>query len=112
MWKKFWFLVCGNVCLSLVLFAQQGRVVGTVSESGATETIIGVNVMAEGENAGTNTDFAGDYVLGLNPGTYTITYSFLGFQTQAMEGVVVMSGEANQVDVTMEDIQEDRMTVV
>src|SRR3546814_8744390 len=88
MWKKFWFLVCGNVCLSLVLFAQQGRVVGTVSESGATETIIGVNVMAEGENAGTNTEFEGDYVLGLNPGTYTITYSFLGFQTNATEGVV------------------------
>src|SRR3546814_14522231 len=87
MCKKFWFLVCGNVCLSLVLFAQQGRVVGTVSESGATETIIGVNVMAEGENAGTNTDFEGDYVLGLNPGTYTITYSFLGFQTKAIEGV-------------------------
>src|SRR3546814_170536 len=112
MWKKFWFLVCGNVCLSLVLFAQQGRVVGTVSESGATETIIGVNVMDEGENAGTNTDFEGDYVLGLNPGTYTITYSFLGFQTKAIEGVVVKSGEATQVDVTMEASQDILAAVV
>src|SRR3546814_4457343 len=85
---------------------------GTVSESGATETIIGVNVMAEGENAGTNTDFEGDYVLGLNPGTYTITYSFLGFQTKAIEGVVVKSGEATQVDVTMEASQDILAAVV
>lgn len=111
MWKKFWLFVVGNVCVSLAVFAQQGRVVGTVSENGTTETLIGVNVMAEGATVGTNTDFEGDYVLELNPGTYTIVYSFLGFQTKAIEDVTVKAGEATRVDVSL-DVSQDLLAAV
>lgn len=106
MLKKFWFLFLGNMCFALTLFAQQGRVLGTVSEGGTTETLIGVSVTVKDSNIGTNTDFEGDYTLELSPGTYTLVYSFMGFQTKEIEGVVVETGEAARVDVSM-DMSQD-----
>lgn len=111
MLKKFWLLVFANMCFSLMLFAQQGRVVGTVTENGATETLIGVSVVVKGATIGTSTDFEGDYTLELSPGTYTIVYSYIGFQTKEIEGVVIKAGEATHVDVAM-DISQDMLAEV
>lgn len=112
MGKKFWFLLLGNACYAMALFAQQGgRLVGTVSGSGGNETLIGVNVTVEASDIGTNTDFEGDYTLELTPGTYTVVYSFLGFQTKAIEDVIVRAGAATRVDINME-ISQDLLAAV
>lgn len=109
--KKIGFLLIANMCMAFSLLAQQGRVLGTVSEAGTTETLIGVSVTVKDSDRGTNTDFEGDYVLELNPGEYTLVYSYMGFQTKEVEGVVVRPGEAVRVDVSM-DISQDVLAEV
>lgn len=95
-----------------MLVAQQGRVVGTVTESGTTETLIGVNVTVKEASVGTNTDFEGDYTLELSPGTYTVVFSFLGFQTREIEEVVVKAEDAVHLDVDLGQSQDMLAEVV
>ncbi|MBK1441795.1 TonB-dependent receptor [Parapedobacter sp. ISTM3] len=101
MLKRILFLLFGNVCLSSMLFAQQGRIVGTVSESGTTENLSGVSVAVKGSTIGVATDFEGDYSLELAPGIYTIVYSFIGYETKEVESVEVKAGDVVHLDVAM-----------
>ncbi|MGK6351057.1 TonB-dependent receptor domain-containing protein [Parapedobacter sp. DT-150] len=102
MLKKFWLLFAGNICFSVILFAQQGQLVGTVSEGGTGEKLSSVTVAVKNSSIGARTDFEGDYALELNPGTYTLVYSFIGYQTQEIEAVEIKAGEATHLDIVLE----------
>ncbi|MEX2478977.1 MAG: TonB-dependent receptor [Gracilimonas sp.] len=60
----------------------QSTIRGTVTEAGSEEPIIGANLILIGTNQGNATDLNGDYVIrGVQPGTYTIRVSSVGFVT-------------------------------
>ena len=46
-------------------------------------------------------DFDGKYSLDLEPGEYTLTFSFVGYQTIEVSEVLIKSDEVEQVDVTL-----------
>ncbi|RMD75019.1 MAG: TonB-dependent receptor, partial [Bacteroidetes bacterium] len=51
---------------------------------------------------GTETDLDGNYSIGnIDPGTYEVEVSYLGYPTQRITGVVVYNGKANRLDITM-----------
>jgi Ca-activated chloride channel family protein len=53
-------------------------------------------------DSGTETDFDGNYYFSnIDPGTYDVQVSYVGFETQNIKGVKVLAGKSNKLDVTM-----------
>ncbi|MBV6655330.1 MAG: carboxypeptidase regulatory-like domain-containing protein, partial [Mameliella sp.] len=51
---------------------------------------------------GTETDFDGNYAFNeIDPGTYDVEASYVGYNKQRVEGVAVFAGKANRLDITM-----------
>jgi hypothetical protein len=68
------------------------------------EILIGANLLVKNNGvfiAGISTDFNGNYALKLDPGTYDVTVSFLGFSDHQIESVVVKPDQVNKLDITL-----------
>lgn len=65
--------------ISSVLFAQKYTISGYVREKSSGEDLIGANVYVKGSSIGTTSNQYGFYTLSLQKGTYTIIYSFIGY---------------------------------
>ncbi len=60
------------------------------------------NVLIKGTTKGTTSDFDGLYeISGLEPGTYTVVFSYLGYETVEIADVAVEAGKVTTVDVPM-----------
>jgi TonB-dependent receptor len=103
--KLFSFILC------LIITAQAfagGRIQGTVTDSTTAETLIGVTVSLYKEGAdvpllGSITDVDGHYTFEAEPGKYEIEVRYVGFQTQRLTEIVVVSGKNTNLDITMSD---------
>lgn len=95
-------------------FAQYGKIQGTVTDATSGEPLPGVNVFIEGTTQGTSTNFDGDYVIiGLRPDTYTVVFSFVGYQTTRVEDVRINIDLTRTIDVEMsEEVFEGEEVVV
>jgi TonB-dependent receptor len=79
-----------------------GALVGVVVDAQRGEPLPGANVSIAGTTTGTSTDLNGRYRLGgLEPGTYDVLYSFVGFQEKTVTGVEVTAGETTRIEVTL-----------
>lgn len=83
-------------------FAQEKTVTGTVNDE-AGIPMPGVNVLVEGSNAGTQTDFDGNYSISVTD-SQTLVFSYVGFATarkvvgQQSTINVVLAVDANSLD--------------
>lgn len=106
--------------LAIILFVSgsvfagtKGKIAGkVVDESG--EALIGVQVLVVGTTKGTVTDLDGKYsILNLDPGTYTVQFTYIGFATTKVEKVKVIVDKTTEVDVTLkEEVIEGQEIVV
>ncbi len=88
--------------LSGNLFAQSATLSGIISDARG-ETLPGVTVLIGTTGKGTISDFDGSYTLAFDePGTYTISYSFIGFRT-ASETITLTSGQNLKKDMVLEE---------
>jgi TonB-linked SusC/RagA family outer membrane protein len=69
-----------GLCVTVSTWAQL-TVKGTVKDD-TGEAIIGANVLVKGTTNGTITDFEGNYTLQGVPGTATLVFSFVGYNSQ------------------------------
>jgi TonB-linked SusC/RagA family outer membrane protein len=70
-----------------------------VTDSLSGEALPGVNVVIAGTQQGAATDASGSYTIpGVEPGTYDLQATFIGYATKTVEGVAVNPGETTQVD--------------
>src|SRR5690625_1041385 len=84
------------------------NVSGTVTDQNG-EPLIGVNVLVQGTNTGTATDFDGHFALEDISENATLIFSYVGYQTQE----VVLNGRSNISVVMVEDLQTlDEVVVV
>lgn len=74
--------------------AQTKTVGGKVTDSKG-EGLPGVSVLRKGENTGTTTDAEGRFKLQLNPGTKTLVFTYIGFETREVN--VTSAAEINVV---------------
>ncbi|HKJ33736.1 MAG TPA: carboxypeptidase-like regulatory domain-containing protein, partial [Balneolales bacterium] len=95
--------------LTNVSWAQQdpgrntGKIVGKIVDAGTGETVIGANVAITGTTKGAATDIDGKYAIrGLNPGTYSITVSYISYAKKNITGIEVKAGEATTVNVSLQ----------
>lgn len=102
--------------LATTASAQYGQIRGAVTDAATGETLPGVNVRFEvdGSTQGAITDINGNYtIIGVRPGTYSLIFSYIGYQTIIVEGVQVRIDLSTVVDAQMqEDIFETDEVVV
>lgn len=82
-------------------FSQNSGVTGTIFDEEVSDVLPFANVLIKGTNIGTTTDFDGKYVLNVEPGTYTLVFSFVGYQTKEITEVVVSANDYAIVDVSL-----------
>ena len=82
---------------------RQGTIAGVVIEAGTEEPLPGVNVVVEGTMQGASTDADGRYEIGgIEPGTYEVRASYIGYGDEVHEGVEVFAGEVTEVDFVLQ----------
>lgn len=83
-------------------WAQTGRIAGIVVDAETGEPLIGVNVLVEGKGTGAATDLEGRYEIAhLAPGTYTLRFSYVGYVSQTVTGLIVQAGQVTRLDLSL-----------
>ncbi len=102
------FMLTFGIMMSLVVFGQQVRVSGTVTDAADRQTLPGVNVVVKGTLTGTITGIDGEYSLMAKPGDILV-FTFIGYLPQE-----VPVGEGNIINVAMRtDVQAlDEVVVI
>jgi TonB-dependent receptor len=86
------------------VFSQNGKITGTVVDAGMGETLIGATVVITGTTQGTITDFDGNYSIdNLKPGIYSLTISYVSYETQQLDNIEVKSDEVTAVDISLSE---------
>jgi len=99
-------LLCVCLLLSSVLSAfavDNGKVTGKVTDQKTGQALIGVTVIVQGTTQGAVTDVEGRYTLNLAPGTYTLEFKYMGYQTKAVSEVVVKPGTPTALPVILDE---------
>ena len=82
----------------------QTSIGGKVTDVDTGEDLIGANVILTKEGVyvtGTSTDFDGNYKTTVDPGTYDVEVSYIGYPASRITGVVVKAGQNNKLDVQL-----------
>ena len=93
------------------IFSQSGKVTGVIMDGEYDEPMAFANVIVKGSTTGTTSDFDGKYSLDLEPGKYTLTFSFIGYQTIEVSEVLIKSDEVEQIDVTLSTNTLDEIVI-
>lgn len=76
-----WFLIC--CALSPAVYAQTGRIVGTVVDATNGDPLPGANVLVAGTRLGAATDVEGRFLIpGVPSGAQTLVVSYIGYDRQ------------------------------
>ena len=84
-------------------FAQTGTIEGTLTDKEANgEPLPFANVIIKGTTKGTTTDFDGKYIMeNVEVGTYTIEFSFVGYETLEIPNVTVEADKFTRIDAAL-----------
>ncbi len=103
--RKILLLSCTILLLAFSqIFAQTGKIAGTITDAKTGEALIGVNVVVLGTTIGAPTDLDGYYTINnMTPATYTLKISYLGYTTQQIKDIRVNIGETTIIDVQLQE---------
>ncbi len=94
--------------ISVLLFPTQtlagvtGKIAGKVTDAQSGDDLIGINVLVEGTTIGAATGVDGTYIINnLEPGTYTLIFSGVGYQKQKVTDVKVSSDFTTRIDIQL-----------
>lgn len=81
------------------VYAQTGKVAGTVTDAETGETLPGATVVVDGTTIGTTADAEGRYsIIGITPGVYSIRASFVGYTPVVYNDIRVTSDRTTTLD--------------
>ena len=101
------------LCFCFLISYSQGTISGNMVDAETGEELIGATVQVEGTGIGTVTDISGNYQLKLDPGTYSIVYSYVSYASQTVQGVEVIDSEVNRIDIALQtdDVQLEEIVI-
>ncbi|MDI6767690.1 MAG: TonB-dependent receptor [Bacteroidota bacterium] len=87
------------------VFAQYGKISGTVVDKQSKEPLIGANVLILGTTMGAATDIDGNYViLNVAPGTYDLCVTYVGYQDVTYRNISIISGLTKEIKFEVSSI--------
>ncbi|MBC3846040.1 TonB-dependent receptor [Winogradskyella echinorum] len=89
----------------------QGTVSGTVMDGEFNEPMAFANILVKGTTTGVSADFDGKYELELEEGTYTLVFSFVGYVSQEITGVVIKNNEVTTLDIVLQTNSLDAVII-
>jgi len=91
------------ILLSAFTYAQTGTIAGTITDKEMNnETLPFANVFIKGSTTGTTTDLDGKYELkSIEPGTYTVVISFVGYETLEIPNIQVEARKTTEVNASL-----------
>ncbi|MEX1382792.1 outer membrane beta-barrel protein [Lutibacter sp.] len=94
------FFIVLLLLFSTLIFSQaKGTISGIVLDKEVENSPLPfANVFVKGTTIGTTTEFEGTYSFQIAPGTYTVVFSFIGYQTVEVTNVVVTEGNTTKLD--------------
>lgn len=98
--RLFFLMMIGLCHFSSSVFAQAARINGVVKDEQTKEALFGANVVVKGSSQGVSTNEDGVYSLSLQPGTYQLVFSYLGYDTREIQ-VILQAGENQVLDVSL-----------
>ena len=90
-----------TVLTPIQVFAQTGKISGTIMDGEFNEPMAFANVLIKNTTKGTTSDFDGKYTVDIEPGLYTVVFSYIGYQTIEISDVAVVANDDVVVDVTL-----------
>ena len=80
-----------------------GSIVGKIIDKQANdEPLAFANILIKGTTKGTTTDFDGLYEIGnVTPGVYTLSFSYLGYETVELPNITVEAGKVTTINIPM-----------
>uniref|UniRef100_UPI003EBB749F carboxypeptidase-like regulatory domain-containing protein n=2 Tax=Cellulophaga TaxID=104264 RepID=UPI003EBB749F len=93
---------CLLTCL-LSRAQETGSIVGKLTDKEMNDDPLAfANVLIKGTTKGATSDFDGLYeIANLEPGTYTIQFSYVGYETVEIPNVAVLAGKVTTINVPM-----------
>jgi hypothetical protein len=88
------------LCSSLI-WGQDATIRGNVYDAESGDPIMFGNVLVQGTSVGANTDVDGFFSIKVEPGTYNIVFSYLGYDSTAVE-VTVEAGDIEYISPKLE----------
>ena len=98
------FYILFFLLLSGSIFSQStGSIVGKLTDKEMNnEPLAFANVVLKGTTKGTTSDFDGLFEINnLEPGTYTVVFTFLGYETLEVPNVIVEAGKVTEVNTAL-----------
>lgn len=90
--SRFLFLLLCLVGFSSISNAQvKATIYGKITDRQTQEPLIGATIVVENTTIGSTTDVDGNYQLEVEPGTYNIVASYLGYEAYLRNNVIVQS---------------------
>ena len=94
---------------------QTSKLVGNVYDATTKESLVGVNIVIVGTNAGTNTDVNGRYLLlNMPPGRYSAKASLIGYTSVVQENIEINIDRTTTADFALKEssIELDQVVIV
>jgi TonB dependent receptor/CarboxypepD_reg-like domain/TonB-dependent Receptor Plug Domain len=113
--------ICKSCCFLLVFcftltvcFAQNttGKLAGKITDAANSQTLNAANIVAKIIKKGTQSITDGTYILTLPAGTYTISYSYSGYQQKDIKEVEIKAGETTYLQIALEKASTKMSDVV
>jgi TonB-dependent receptor len=106
-------LLIAVIC-SINLSAQSKLAIsGKVTDKSSNEELIGANISVVGTSRGASTDLDGTYsIKNVDPGKYSLRFSYTSYQTLLIENVIVESGKDVKINVQLEPAATELNEVV
>ena len=99
--------------ISILSYAQTGKISGTVTDKKTGETLIGVTVKIKGTTKGVSTDVDGKYVLqAMANGKHTLEFSYVGYQSKEVSDIEVKSPSVTNLNVVLTEASGQNLSEV
>ncbi|SKA08200.1 TonB-dependent receptor [Chitinophaga eiseniae] len=85
------------------LAGDPAKLTGKVTDKKTGEALIGVTIVVQGTGKGAVTDVEGRYSFNMEPGTYTLDFKYMGYQTKSISDVIVKAGQPTSLDIIMDE---------
>ncbi len=101
--KIFLLLTLFFISISYAQETTKGTIAGKLMDKEISgETLPFANVIIKGTSIGTTTDIDGLYAIeNLTPGTYTVIFSFVGYETLEVPNITVVAGKVTEINTAL-----------